>query len=56
MNKPNILFGTKEWAPYNFNFMNGCSNDCSYCYAKEMAVRFKGKLLTLDMKNYIITR
>lgn len=38
-----ILFGTKEWAPYNFNFMNGCSNDCSYCYAKEMAIRFKRK-------------
>ncbi|MGE4284555.1 MAG: radical SAM protein [Clostridia bacterium] len=43
MNKDEILFGTKEWAPYNFNFMNGCSNDCSYCYAKEMAIRFKRK-------------
>ena len=43
MNKEEILFGTKEWAPYNFNFMNGCSNDCSYCYAKEMAIRFKRK-------------
>lgn len=38
-----ILFGTKEWAPHNFNFMNGCSNDCVYCYAKEMAIRFKRK-------------
>lgn len=43
MNNNKILFGTKEWAPYNFNFMNGCSNDCSYCYAKEMAIRFKRK-------------
>ncbi len=43
MKKEEILFGTKEWAPYNFNFMNGCSNDCSYCYAKEMAIRFKRK-------------
>lgn len=43
MKKEDILFGTKEWAPHNFNFMNGCSNDCSYCYAKEMAIRFKRK-------------
>lgn len=43
MSNEKFLFGTKEWAPYNFNFMNGCSNDCSYCYAKEMAIRFKRK-------------
>ena len=43
MNNQEILFGTKEWAPYNFNFMNGCSNNCTYCYAKEMAIRFKRK-------------
>lgn len=41
--KEKILFGTKEWAPHNFNFMSGCSNDCLYCYAKEMAIRFKRK-------------
>ena len=39
----NLKFGTKEWASYNFNFTNGCSNDCVYCYAKEMAIRFKRK-------------
>lgn len=38
-----IPFGTKEWAPFNFNFMSGCSNDCVYCYAKDMAIRFKRK-------------
>lgn len=38
-----LQFGTKEWAPNNFNFMNGCSNDCVYCYAKDMAIRFKRK-------------
>ena len=43
MSKEEILFGTKEWAPYNFNFISGCSNDCTYCYAKEMAIRFKRK-------------
>ena len=35
--------GTKEWAPINFNFINGCSHDCKYCYAKDYAVRFKRK-------------
>ena len=43
MDKCELKFGTKEWAPNNFNFMNGCSNDCVYCYAKEMAIRFKRK-------------
>lgn len=38
-----ILYGTKEWAPHNFNFMCGCSNDCVYCYAKAMSIRFKRK-------------
>jgi len=33
----------KEWAPYNFTFMHGCSNDCVYCYAKAMSIRFKRK-------------
>jgi DNA repair photolyase len=43
MGDKELLFGTKEWAPNNFNFMNGCSNDCTYCYAKDMAIRFKRK-------------
>ncbi len=43
MEKKDLKFGTKEWAPHNFNFMNGCSNDCVYCYAKEMSIRFKRK-------------
>ena len=43
MNKMDLKFGTKEWAPFNFNFMSGCSNDCVYCYAKDMAIRFKRK-------------
>lgn len=41
--KNKLQFGTKEWASSNFNFINGCSNDCVYCYAKEMAIRFKRK-------------
>jgi len=37
------VFGTTEWAVCNANFISGCSNDCKYCYAKEMAIRFKRK-------------
>ncbi len=35
--------GTKEWAVKNINFVDGCSHDCRYCYAKSIAVRFKRK-------------
>jgi len=38
-----ITLGTKEWADSNVNCYYGCSNDCKYCYAKKMAVRFKRK-------------
>ncbi|MCK9404405.1 MAG: hypothetical protein M0Q26_13525 [Chitinophagaceae bacterium] len=34
------VFGTKEWAPQSANIVEGCSNNCKYCYAREMAVRF----------------
>jgi DNA repair photolyase len=33
--------GTREWACKNINIIDGCANDCRYCYAKEMAIRFK---------------
>ena len=32
--------GTKEYAESNVNCYYGCSNNCSYCYAKRMALRF----------------
>ena len=32
--------GTKEWADYNVNCVKGCANNCKYCYAKMMAIRF----------------
>ena len=38
--------GTREWAKYTVNCCTGCANDCRYCYAKGMAVRFKQ--LTMD--------
>lgn len=33
--------GTKEWADTNFNITEGCRNNCLYCYAAQMAARFK---------------
>lgn len=42
-NKTTKPFGTKEWCKTNLNFINGCSNDCKYCYAKAMAIRFNRK-------------
>ena len=33
--------GYKEWTKYSVNCCTGCANDCRYCYAKGMAVRFK---------------
>ncbi|WP_163710274.1 radical SAM family protein [Mangrovibacterium lignilyticum] len=36
-------FGTKEWAVKNVNCISGCENDCKYCYAKSMAIRFNRK-------------
>lgn len=41
--KNKITLGTKEWADSNVNCYIGCSNDCEYCYAKKMAIRFKRK-------------
>lgn len=38
-----ITSGTKEWADTNVNCYYGCSNDCIYCYAKKMAIRFGRK-------------
>jgi len=32
--------GTKQWAYKNLNIYYGCSNNCSYCYARRMAKRF----------------
>jgi len=36
-----ITSGTKEWADININCVKGCANNCRYCYAKMMAIRFR---------------
>lgn len=33
--------GTREWSSVSVNCCDGCSNDCAYCYARAMALRFK---------------
>jgi DNA repair photolyase len=40
-------YGTREWASTNVNFITGCSNNCLYCYARAMAIKFGKKLLTI---------
>jgi len=37
----NKTSGTAEWASSNVNCYYGCSNNCRYCYARNMAFRFK---------------
>ena len=44
------VFGTREWAKYTENCLKGCSHGCRYCYAKEMAVRYK-RTTPQDWKN-----
>lgn len=41
--KVKIPFGTEEWCSKTVNYISGCEHDCKYCYAKEMAIRFKRK-------------
>jgi hypothetical protein len=33
--------GTKDWAQHNVNCCFGCSHGCLYCYAREIALRYK---------------
>jgi len=30
-----------DWCDYTYNYVIGCLNNCSYCYAKKMNTRFK---------------
>jgi len=33
--------GTREWASSNVNCCTGCAHGCLYCYARDMALRFR---------------
>lgn len=39
--KIKTVHGTTEWANKNINISKGCLNNCKYCYANSMGVRFK---------------
>jgi DNA repair photolyase len=39
-NQVRAAHGTGEWATTNVNIQAGCDNDCRYCYAKAIAIRF----------------
>ena len=46
--------GTKEWAELNLNIYLGCEHDCSYCYAKRMALRFNRIQDESEWKNMVL--
>jgi len=50
--KPNYS-GAHEWSVKTINFINGCKNDCKYCYAKSMGIRYK-RNTTDDWKNEVV--
>jgi DNA repair photolyase len=35
------IYGTYEWSVKTINFIAGCKNNCRYCYAKSMGIRYK---------------
>jgi len=41
MTAANNTYGTHEWSVKTINFISGCKNDCRYCYAKSMGIRYK---------------
>ena len=41
MKKRQSNYGTKQWAEKTVNYVTGCSHNCRYCYAKDMAIKFK---------------
>ncbi len=43
MKEEKLKFGTEEWCSKTTNYISGCSNDCKYCYAKQIAIRFGRK-------------
>lgn len=43
MKKHRNVYGTREWARINKNFVTGCEHGCLYCYSREMATRYGWK-------------
>ncbi len=47
--KVKSVFGTGEWAAFNVNCVNGCSNGCKYCYAQSKKIM--RRQLTIENKD-----
>lgn len=48
-----VLFGTRQWAKDNVNFINGCASDCKYCYAKAKAI-YHGRKTPANWKDEVV--
>ena len=48
--------GTKEWADWNLNIFKGCPNNCRYCYAKFMALKFKRIKSEEEWQNPVVNK
>jgi len=46
-------YGTFEWSEKTINFITGCKNDCRYCYAKCMGIRYN-RNTSENWKNEIV--
>lgn len=46
-------YGTYEWSEKTINFTNGCKNDCRYCYAKSMGIRYN-RNTTINWKDEVV--
>ena len=33
-----------EWCDHTWNPITGCLNECQYCYARKMSMRFSGDI------------
>jgi DNA repair photolyase len=42
MSKVKEKDNVRDWADKSINIAKGCSNNCRYCYAREMSVRWNG--------------
>ncbi|PLX98348.1 MAG: hypothetical protein C0623_13615 [Desulfuromonas sp.] len=38
LNESKTKYGVGEWAQYSYNIGTGCTNNCRYCYARDLAV------------------
>lgn len=46
--------GTKEWSVQSVNCVRGCSHDCRYCYAREMAERRRQVVLPGEWAQMVV--